>query len=170
MKRATMEQTSAARDPANGRGRRAKKTDQDAPGAIFSRGWLRWYPPFSSASAVNGVVHVSMELQMFARLKTIWTLPPLWTHSTRPQGFGNLAQHARFPQRPHRSSFLSSKKKNEEQGLRSTVHHIGSDPSAGRRRLTHITRSPEIPVQFTFGLILSIPCEVAPAALILAPK
>ena len=35
-----------------------------------------------------------------------WTLPSLRTHRTRPQGFGNLAQNARFPQRPHPSSLL----------------------------------------------------------------
>jgi hypothetical protein len=54
-------------------------------------------------------------LKIFARSKTMWTLPPLWTHRTRPQGFGNLAKNARFPQRPHRSSFSLKKKKNEEQ-------------------------------------------------------
>jgi len=27
---------------------RAKTIAQDAPGTIFSRGWLLWYPPFSS--------------------------------------------------------------------------------------------------------------------------
>jgi hypothetical protein len=50
-----------------------------------------------------------------ATLKTMWTLPPLWTHRTRPQGFGNLAKNARFPQRPHRSVFSLTKRKNEEQ-------------------------------------------------------
>ena len=44
----------------------------------------------------------------------MWTLPPLWTHRTRPQGFGNLAKNARFPQRPHRSSVSLTKTKNEE--------------------------------------------------------
>ena len=37
-----------------------------------------------------------------------------WTHSTRPQGFGNLAKNARFPQRPHRPSVSLTKTKNEE--------------------------------------------------------
>ena len=45
--------------------------------------------------------------------KRLWTLPPLWTHRTRPQRFGNLAQHARFPQRPQPLSF-SSEKTDEE--------------------------------------------------------
>ena len=31
---------------------------------------------------------------------------PCVTHRTRPQGFGNLAQNARFPLRPHPSSLL----------------------------------------------------------------
>ena len=53
-------------------------------------------------------------LNISATSKTMWTLPPLWTHRTRPQGFGNLAENARFPQRPHRSSFSLKNKKNEE--------------------------------------------------------
>ena len=40
------------------------------------------------------------------RRRRAWTLPSLRTHRTRPQGFGNLAQNARFPQRPHPSSLL----------------------------------------------------------------
>ena len=44
-----------------------------------------------------------LDLETFAASKTMWTPPPLWTHRTRPQGFGNLAQNARFPQRRHRS-------------------------------------------------------------------
>jgi hypothetical protein len=54
-------------------------------------------------------------MMIVATSKTMWTLPPLWTHRTRPQGFGNLANNARFPQRPHRSSLLWKKKKNEKQ-------------------------------------------------------
>lgn len=68
--------------------------------------------------------------------------PPLWTHRTRPQGFGNLAQNARFPQRPHRSSgSLKKKKKKKEERtknrpVRSTVHRIGSLPRTRRARVT----------------------------------
>ena len=32
--------------------------------------------------------------------KRLWTLAPLWTHRTRPQRLGNLAQNARFPRAP----------------------------------------------------------------------
>jgi hypothetical protein len=46
--------------------------------------------------------------------KRPWTLPPLWTHRTRPQGFANLAQNARFAQRPQPFSFFQ-KNDDEEQ-------------------------------------------------------
>ncbi len=61
------------------------------------------------------VPEVVTPLKLFATSKTMWTLPPLWTHRTRPQGFGNLAKNARFPQPPHRSLFSLTKRKNEEQ-------------------------------------------------------
>ena len=77
----------------------------------FSRGgWLLRYPPFRGASSTPSI----MRLTFFANAKTMWTLPLLWTQRTRPQEFGNLAKNARFPQRPHRSSF-SLKAKKEEQ-------------------------------------------------------
>jgi hypothetical protein len=100
------------------------------PQERFSRGGrLLRYPPFFGMRIVPEVITL---LKRFVRSKTMWTLPPLWTHRTRPQGFGNLAQNARFPQRPHRSSFSLTKRKNEEQKpLRSTVHRIGSPPYAG---------------------------------------
>jgi hypothetical protein len=44
----------------------------------------------------------------------MWTLSPLWTQRTRPQGCGNLAKNARFPQRPHRSIFFCEEAKNED--------------------------------------------------------
>jgi hypothetical protein len=85
--------------------------------------------PVSPFFATRIVPEVITPLKIFARSKTMWTLPPLWTHRTRPQGFGNLAKNARFPQRPHRSSFSLKKKKNEEpKPLRSTVHRNGSSP------------------------------------------
>jgi len=68
------------------------------------------YPLFEHALVPEAIT----SLNIFARSKTMWMLPPLWTHRTRPQGFGNLAQNARFPQRPHRSSCSRKKKKNEE--------------------------------------------------------
>ena len=50
-----------------------------------------------------------------ARRRRVWTLPSLWTHRTRPQGLGNLAQNARFPQRPH--PFFLYKRRTTEQTL-----------------------------------------------------
>jgi hypothetical protein len=94
------------------RDQRDPKNAQDAPGAIFSRGAATPVSPFFATRIAPEVI---TPLKISARSKTMWTLPPLWTHRTRPQGFGNLAKNARFPQRPHRSSFSLKKKKNEEQ-------------------------------------------------------
>ena len=98
------------RDPRDREDRRDPKTAQDAPGAIFSRGVATSVSPFSKP---RDSMPSMAPLKISADAKTMWTLPPLWTHRTRPQGFGNLAKSARFPQRPHRSSI--SLKKNEEQ-------------------------------------------------------
>ena len=87
------------------------KNRSGCPRSDFLEGAAPSVSPFSSARIVPEVI---TPLKLFATSKTMWTLPPLWTHRTRPQGFGNLAKNARFPQRPHRSSF-SLKKKNEEQ-------------------------------------------------------
>jgi hypothetical protein len=75
-----------------------RKTAQDAAGAIVSRGALLWYPSFSTGRMPIDFRRVSPHLRLFARSKTMWTLPPLWTHRTRPRGSGNLATNARFPQ------------------------------------------------------------------------
>ncbi len=55
-------------------GQREKTIDQDAPGSIFSRGWLVWYPPFSSSHARVEVFRTSIVLKLFARTKTMWIL------------------------------------------------------------------------------------------------
>jgi hypothetical protein len=45
----------------------------------------------------------------------MWTLPPLWTQRTRPQGFGNLAKEREIPTASTSIIFFSLKnKKNEE--------------------------------------------------------
>src|SRR5262245_5964874 len=67
-------------------------------------------PSLRPHASSTKVLRLSMWLKMFAPSKTMWTLPPLWTQRTRPQGFGNLAKSARFPQRPHRL-LLSWKRK-----------------------------------------------------------
>ena len=99
-------------DPRDRGDRRDPRNAQDAPGAIFSRGAATPVSPLFRHSHRPGGDHA---VDNSATLKTMWTLPPLWTHRTRPQGFGNLAKNARFPQRPHRSSFSLTKRKNEEQ-------------------------------------------------------
>jgi hypothetical protein len=99
-------------DPRDRGERRDPRNAQDAPGAIFSRGAATPVSPFF---ATRIGLEVITPLNISAMSKTMWTLPPPWTHRTRPQGFGNLATNARFPQRPHRSSFSLKNKKNEEQ-------------------------------------------------------
>jgi hypothetical protein len=82
----------------------------------FSQGrWLLRYAAAPGDRAALQSISRSAAMMIVAPSKTMWTLPPLWTHRTRPQGFGNLANNARFPQRPHRSSLLCKKKKNEKQ-------------------------------------------------------
>src|SRR6516164_4052206 len=93
----------------------------------FSRGgWLLRYPPFRGASSTPSI----MRLTFFANAKTMWTLPLLWTQRTRPQEFGNLAKNARFPQRPHRSSF-SLKAKKEEQNHSDQLSTKSDHPQRG---------------------------------------
>jgi hypothetical protein len=76
-------------------------------------------------------------LNISARSKTMWTLPPLWTHRTRPQGFGNLAKNARFPQRPHRSSFSLTKRKNEEHNHSDQLSTESDHPQLDPMELRH---------------------------------
>jgi integrase len=91
------------------------------------------------------VTEVITPLNISARSKTMWTLPPLWTHSTRPQGFGNLAKNARFPQRPHRPSVSLTKTKNEEHNHSDQLSTESDHPqletdgvSANRRRYARV--------------------------------
>jgi hypothetical protein len=98
-------------DPRDRGDRRDPRNAQDAPGAIFSRGAAT---PVSPVFAARTGPEVITPLKLSATSKTMWTLPPLWTHRTRPQGFGNLAKNARFPQRPHRSFFSLTKRKNDD--------------------------------------------------------
>jgi hypothetical protein len=72
------------------------KTAQDAPRTIFSRGALLWYPPFSTQRTLEGDCRASTRLANFSQWKTVWTLPSLWTHRTRPQGTWKTAQTAVF--------------------------------------------------------------------------
>ncbi|MDQ3345984.1 MAG: FHA domain-containing protein [Chloroflexota bacterium] len=72
-------------------------------------------------------------MNIFARSKTIWTLPPLWTHRTRPTGVWKSRTEREIPT-ASTSIIVFSKEKEERrtQPLRSTVHGIGSAPTASR--------------------------------------
>ena len=117
-------------DPRDRGDRRDPRNAQDALGAIFSRGPAT---PVSPVFATRIGPEVITPLKHSATSKTMWTLPPLWTQRTRPQGFGNLARNARFPQRPHRSSCFSDEEEERRRPLRSTVHRTGSSPLESRR-------------------------------------
>ncbi len=121
------------------------KNRSGCPRSDFLEGAAPSVSPFSSARIVPEVI---TPLKLFATSKTMWTLPPLWTHRTRPQGFGNLAKNARFPQRPHRSSF-SLKKKNEEQNHSDQLSTESDHPHPlGRRiKLTLLETLPNGKVQ-----------------------
>jgi hypothetical protein len=109
-------------DPRDRGDRRDPRNAQDAPGAIFSRGAAT---PVSPVFAARTGPEVITPLKLSATSKTMWTLPPLWTHRTRPQGFGNLAKNTRFPQRPHRSSFFSDE---EEERRRNHSDQLSTEP------------------------------------------
>ena len=56
-----------------------------------------------------------------------WTLPPLWTHRTRPQGFANLAQNARFAQRPPPSPFSLKRKRRRPTTTRVQIYAVSGE-------------------------------------------
>ena len=96
-----------------------KKTAQDAPGTIFSRGVATLVSPLFRArvSSKQSVV-LQCHLNMFARSKTAWTLSSLWTHKTRPQVTLKTAQTAVFNSAHTDHLFLGRKRrrtKNERQ-------------------------------------------------------
>ena len=100
------------------------------------------------------VPEVVTPLKLFATSKTMWTLPPLWTHRTRPQGFGNLAKNARFPQPPHRSLFSLTKRKNEEQNHSDQLSTESDHPQYELERSSTISAPPWIT---SSGSLLVIP-------------
>src|SRR5688572_8439438 len=81
---------------------------QDALGTIFSTGVATLVSPLSTSRILEGDCRASIVMENFGRWKTVWTLPSLWTHRTRPQGTWKTADS--FPQRPHRSFFLTEEK------------------------------------------------------------
>jgi hypothetical protein len=54
-------------------------------------------------------------LPKLAQWKTVWTLPSLWTHRTRPQGTWKTAQTAVFHSAHTDRVFLTKKKRNNEE-------------------------------------------------------
>src|SRR4030095_5751100 len=57
--------------------RATKRIAQDAPGTISRGGWGLWYPHFRPrATPKDGF---RGQRHYFARWKTVWTLPSLWT-------------------------------------------------------------------------------------------
>ena len=129
------------------------------PQERFSRGGrYTGSPLFRPRATVTTAIR---RLKLSATSKPMWTLPPLWTHRTRPQGFGNLAKNARFPQRPHRSSLALKKRMNQEQNrYRSTVHRIGSPPVAGAGAFFQRGRGDGDAVEFVSLLLKIVECAI----------
>ena len=92
-----------------------KQTAQDAPGTIFSRGSLPRYPPFRPTRNLEDGFRASTVFETFGRWKTVWTLPSLWTHRTRPQVTWKTAKSAVFHSVHTDHSFLEEEKRNEEE-------------------------------------------------------
>jgi hypothetical protein len=105
---------------------------QDASGTIFSRGALLGYPPLSTTRIVEGVFRASPLLQHFARWKTVWTLPSLWTQRTRPQGTWKLHQ-PQFSTAPTPITFFLQEEQEQQRTLQvcqSDCLNRGVHPSA----------------------------------------
>ena len=68
----------------------------------------------------------------------LWTLPPLWTHRPRPQRFGNLAQNARFPQRPQPSSTQKYTKSTRTRTPTSAPAIVQVSALSGERQHFHV--------------------------------
>src|SRR5207244_2915748 len=85
------------------------------PEKRFSRGGPPlWCPPFSTTRILEVVFRASTLLEHFARCKTVWTLPSLWTQRTRPQVTWKTAKSAVFHS-VHTDHFPYKKKKNNEE-------------------------------------------------------
>jgi hypothetical protein len=90
------------------------KIAQDAPGAIFSRGPLLWYAPFSTTRSSK----LFFARQRFGNFATVEdgvdAAVPVDAQNAPTSDLENCKERS-FPQRPHRSLFLEEEKKNEEE-------------------------------------------------------
>jgi hypothetical protein len=83
---------------------RRRKIAQDAPGTIFSRGVAPQVSPVSTPRNLEDGFRASTLFDKFGRWKTVWTLPSLWTHRTRPQRLGK-PHRPRLPTAPTHDRF-----------------------------------------------------------------
>jgi len=95
---------------------RRKKIAQDAPGTIFSTGGATLVSPVSTTRNLEAGFRASTLFENFARWKTVWTLPSLWTPRTRPQVTWKTAQTAVFHS-AHTDHFFLTGKRNKRRTL-----------------------------------------------------
>jgi len=100
----------------------SSSTVQDALGAASSRGAA------TPASLVGAIGASAIARSAIQAVEDDVDAATLWTHRTRPQGFGNLAKNTRFPQRPHRLPLPLKEKERRTESLISAVGRIGSAP------------------------------------------
>src|SRR6202158_5980319 len=86
------------------------------PQERFSRGGaLPRYPPFRPTRNLEDGFRASTVFETFGRWKTVWTLPSLWTHRTRPQVTWKTAKSAVFHSAHTEHVFFEEEKRNEEE-------------------------------------------------------
>jgi hypothetical protein len=96
-----------------------RTTAQDAPGTIFSRGWLLWYPPFSSTPILKGTFragHVTDNVR--ATEDDVDAATPMDAQNA-PTGVWKSRSEREIPTAPTSIIFILKRrreeKKNEEQ-------------------------------------------------------
>jgi hypothetical protein len=97
-------------------GRCNKTQSLRMPQERFSRGGAPfWYPRFPTTRILEVVFRASTLLENFAAWKTVWTLPSVWTHRTRPQVTWKTAKSAVFHSVHTDHFFFEEEKRNEEE-------------------------------------------------------
>src|SRR5262245_37147876 len=97
---------------------RAKTIAQDAPGTIFSRGWLPLVSPLSvDAYAQRRFSRCQVMGQFRATKDSVDAAVPVDAQNAPTRDLENCTNRS-FPQRPHRSSFSLIKEGNNEESCK----------------------------------------------------
>src|SRR5262249_19247802 len=122
--------TGDGRDPTNGRGRLTRKTDQDASGAIFSRGAATLVSPFFHGASSTSWIRT---IEIFREREDDVDADILWTHRTRPQDL-ETSQRTRASHSAHIDHLFLGKKNDEENDLRKLSTESDHPQSAPEQR------------------------------------